>query len=369
MLAFDFRMRLGDFALDVKLAAPAGVLALFGKSGAGKTSIIRAVAGLARPDGGRIAVGDSVLFDAAAGIDIPPEKRRVGYVFQDARLFPHLSVADNLRYGLRRAGPVAPEIRFDAVVELLGIAGFVDRRPATLSGGERQRVAIGRALLAQPRLLLMDEPLASLDAARKAEVLPYLDRLHRALGVPILYVSHALDEVVRLADTLALVDAGRIAACGPVGEITSRIDLDPLAGRFEAGTVLDTTVRSHDPQFDLSRLAFDGGILTVPRLPAEPGTVVRIQIRARDVMLATRFPEGISARNILAGRIAALDPERGAYAEIAVAVGSVRLRARVTRAAVADLGLTVGLPVHAIIKSVAISRPGAARNSSGRTPA
>ncbi len=369
MLTLDFRMRLSDFALDVKLAAPAGVVALFGRSGAGKTSIIRAISGLARPADGRIAIGDTVLFDSAARIDIPPERRRVGYVFQDARLFPHLGVADNLRYGMRRARNVAPEIGFDAVVELLGIAHLTDRRPATLSGGERQRVAIGRALLAQPRLLLMDEPLASLDATRKAELLPYLDRLHRALRLPIVYVSHALDEVIRLADTLVLVDAGRIAACGSVGEITSRIDLDPLAGRFEAGTVLDAQVTSHDAQYLLTKLAFDGGVLTVPRLEAEPGAIVRVQIRARDVMIATRYPEGISARNILAGRIVALDPERGAYAEILIAVGTARIRARVTRAAVADLGLALGMPVHAVIKSVAIGRPGMKRNSSGRAPA
>jgi molybdate transport system ATP-binding protein len=369
MLFLDFRMRLSDFTLDVKLVAPAGVVALFGRSGAGKTSIIRAVAGLARPADGRIAIGDTVLFDSSAGIDIPPERRRIGYVFQDARLFPHLGVAENLRYGMRRAGPAAPEIGFDAVVELLGIAHLVSRRPATLSGGERQRVAIGRALLAQPRLLLMDEPLASLDAARKAEVLPYLDRLHRVLRLPIVYVSHALDEVIRLADTLALVDAGRIAACGPVGEITSRIDLDPLAGRFEAGTVLDAQVASRDEQYSLTRLDFDGGTLAVPGLDAEPGTTVRVQIRARDVMIATRYPDGISARNILSGRIVALDPERGAYAEVLVAAGSARIRARVTRAAVADLRLEIGMPVHAVIKSVAIGRPGMPRNTSGRAPA
>jgi molybdate transport system ATP-binding protein len=369
MLTLDFRMRLSDFALDVKLAAPPGVVALFGRSGAGKTSIIRAIAGLARPSDGRVAVGDTVLFDSTAGIDIPPEKRRVGYVFQDARLFPHLSVADNLRYGMRRAGPAEPKIAFDAVVELLGISDLVGRRPVSLSGGERQRVAIGRALLAQPRLLLMDEPLASLDTARKAELLPYLDRLHRTLRLPIVYVSHALDEVIRLADTLALVDAGRIAAFGPVGEITSRTDLDPLAGRFEAGTVLDAWVVSHDTQYLLTRLAFDGGVLIVPGLDAEPGTNIRVQIRARDVMIATQYPKGISARNILAGRIVALDPERGAYAEILISVGGARVRARVTRAAVADLGLALGMPVHAVIKSVAIGRPGMKRNSSGRAPA
>jgi molybdate transport system ATP-binding protein len=369
MLELDFRMRIGTFPLDVKLASPAGALALFGRSGAGKTSIVRAIAGLVRPAEGRIAVGGNVLFDSTARIDVPPERRRVGYVFQDARLFPHLSVDGNLRYGMRRTRMPDPPIGFDAVVDLLDIAPLLARRPATLSGGERQRAAIGRALLAQPRLLLMDEPLASLDAARKAEVLPYLDRLRRTLDIPIVYVSHALDEVVRLADTLALVDAGRIAACGPVGEITARIDLNPLAGRFEAGAALDTRVAGHDAAYALSRLEFDGGTLIVPQIDAPPGSAMRVHIRARDVLVATRRPEGISARNILAGQVVALEPEPGAYAEIVIAVGSVRLRARLTRAAVAELDLDVGVPVHAIVKAVAIDRPGTARNSSGREPA
>ncbi|MBL8830765.1 MAG: molybdenum ABC transporter ATP-binding protein [Rhodospirillales bacterium] len=368
MLELDFRMKLGTFALDVRLAAPAGALALFGRSGAGKTSIVRAIAGLARPSDGRIAVAGSVLFDGAAGIDVPPERRRIGYVFQDARLFPHLTVEGNLRYGLRRAGPQARPIAFDAVVDLLGIGGLLGRRPANLSGGERQRTAIGRALLAQPRLLLMDEPLASLDAARKAELLPYLDRLRRELDIPIVYVSHSIDEVLRLADTLALVDAGRVAACGPVGEVTARVDLHPLAGRFEAGTALDARVAWHDAAFSLSRLEFDGGTLVVPAVEAPPGAPVRVHIRARDVLLATRRPEGISARNVLPGHVVAMEPEPGAHAEIAVAIGNTRLRARLTRAAVADLGLAVGTPVYAIVKAVAIGRPGAARNSSGRDP-
>jgi molybdate transport system ATP-binding protein len=367
MLEIEIRMRLGAFALDARLAAPPGVLALFGRSGAGKTSIVRAVAGLARPETGRIAVAGTVLFDAARGIDVPAEKRRVGYVFQDSRLFPHLDVAGNLRYGMKRAGP--GPIGFDAVVELLGIGALLGRRIGTLSGGERQRVAIGRALLAQPRLLLMDEPLASLDAPRKAELLPYLDRLHRELTLPIVYVSHALDEVVRLADTLALVDAGRIAACGPVGEITARIDLGPLAGRYEAGSALDVRVERHDEAYALSELSFDGGTFLVPRLDAAPGALLRVQIRARDVILAVTRPEGLSARNVVAGRIVALERESGAYAEVAVAAGAARLRARVTRAAADELGLAIGKPVFAVIKSVAIGRPGGGRISSGRDPA
>jgi molybdate transport system ATP-binding protein len=369
MIELDFRQRLGDFALDVRLSAPGGVAALFGRSGSGKTSIVRAIAGLAKPADGRIAVAGSVLFDSASGIDVPVEKRRIGYVFQDARLFPHMSVEANLRYGLKRAAPADRPVGFATVVDLLGIGALLARRPANLSGGERQRVAIGRALLAQPRILLMDEPLASLDAPRKAEVVPYLDGLRRSLDIPVVYVTHALDEVLRLADTLVVVDAGRIAAAGPVAELTARVDLGPLVGRFEAGAALDATVAGHDPAFALTRLAFDGGELVVPAVEAPVGTALRVLVRARDVMLATRRPEGISARNVLSGRIVAVALEAGAHAEVAVAVGGTRLRARITRAAAAELGLAEGSPVYAVVKSVAVGRPAAEpRNSSGRGP-
>ncbi|MBI1243916.1 MAG: molybdenum ABC transporter ATP-binding protein [Alphaproteobacteria bacterium] len=370
MIDLDFRERLGSFDLDIRLAAPAGVVALFGRSGSGKTSVVRAIAGLSRPREGRIAVAGTALFDSAAGIDLPAERRRVGYVFQDARLFPHMNVEANLRYGQRRSGAAEGPDEFGAIVELLGIGALLARRPGTLSGGERQRVAVGRALLARPRVLLMDEPLASLDAARKAEVLPYLDGLRHRLGIPIVYVTHSIDEVLRLADTLALVDGGRIAVAGPVTEVMARVDLGPLVGRFEAGAAIDTVIAGHDDRYALTRLAFDGGELVVPAVDAAPGTELRVLVRARDVMLATQPPGAISARNVYAGRISALALEEGAHAEAAIAVGGVRLRARITRAAVAELGLSAGMPVYAIVKSVAVGRPGiGARNSSGRTPA
>jgi molybdate transport system ATP-binding protein len=357
MIELDIQARLGDFALAAKLEAPAdGTLALFGRSGSGKTSILRAIAGLLRPAQGRIAIAGAVLFDSAKGIDMPAEKRRLGYVFQEARLFPHLSVARNLRYGLDRAPTGERRVRFDAVVSLLGLEALLARKPATLSGGERQRVAVGRALLAAPRALLMDEPLASLDNARKAEVLPYLERLRASTGLPIVYVSHAHDEVLRLADRIALIDGGRVRACGPVTEIAARLDLGPLAGRFEAGAVIDTRVALHMPDVALTRLEFDGGILEVPSIDAPPGANVRVQIRARDVMLATIRPQGLSARNVIEGQIAALKIEDGAFAEAALTVGSAALRARVTRASVAELGLREGMNVFAVIKSVAIGR-------------
>ena len=357
MIELDIQARLGDFALDARLATPAdGTLALFGRSGSGKTSIVRAIAGLLRPARGRVALAGDTLFDSAKGIDVPAEKRRLGYVFQDSRLFPHLSVARNLRYGFERAPAGERRIGFDAVVALLGLEALLARKPATLSGGERQRVAIGRALLAAPRALLMDEPLASLDAARKAEVLPYLERMRAGTGLPIVYVSHAHDEVLRLADRIALIDDGAVRACGPVAEIAARLDLGPVAGRFEAGAVIDTKVAAYLPELALTRLEFDGGVLEVPALDAPPGTKVRVQVRARDVMLATIRPQGLSARNVIEARIAALKIEDGAFAEAALAAGTATLRARMTRASVAELGLREGQTVFAVIKSVAIGR-------------
>jgi molybdate transport system ATP-binding protein len=361
MIELDIHARLGDFTLAATLAAPAdGTLALFGRSGSGKTSILRAIAGLLRPARGRIAIAGAVFFDSAKGIDMPAEKRRLGFVFQESRLFPHLNVAGNLRYGLDRAPAGERRVRFDAVVALLGLEALLARKPATLSGGERQRVAVGRALLASPRALLMDEPLASLDSARKAELMPYLERLRATTGLPIVYVSHAHDEVLRLADRIALIDDGAVRACGGVAQIAARLDLGPLAGRFEAGAVIDTRVALHMPDVALTRLEFDGGTLDVPAIDAAPGTSVRVQIRARDVILAVSRPVGLSARNVIAGRIASLMIEDGAFAEAALAVGSAVLRARITRASVAELGLREGLDVFAVVKSVAIGRRDAA---------
>jgi molybdate transport system ATP-binding protein len=366
MPQLDFRLKQGTFALDVKLdAATGGVLALFGRSGAGKTTIVRAIAGLVRPASGTIKIAGRTLFDSAAGIDVPTTQRRIGYVFQDARLFPHLRVAANLRYGQARAGS-SKGIEFDAVVDLLGLRDLLARHPFGLSGGERQRVAIGRALLAQPDILLLDEPLASLDAPRKAELLPYLEALHARTNVPIVYVSHALDEVVRLADTLAIVDGGRIAACGGLADVMSRLDLRPLVGRFEAGAAIDTTLLRHDAAYALSYLAFGGTEMAVPQIDAEPGAFVRVRIRARDVLLATQRPEGLSARNVLAGHIVDLIPETGAYAELAVVVGGQRLVARITRAALDALDLALGSPVFAVVKAVAVERIVRRRDSSGR---
>jgi molybdate transport system ATP-binding protein len=266
MLDVAIRTRLGNFTVDAAFVAPTpGVTALFGRSGAGKTSIVRALAGLTRPEAGHIRIGETVFFDSERGVDLPAERRRVGYVFQDARLFPHLTVADNLRYGWRRAPAGDRPIPFDAVVPLLGIGGLLDRRTHMLSGGEKQRVAIGRALLSQPRLLLMDEPLASLDAERKAEVLPYIERLRDELALAVVYVSHAHDEVERLARTLIVLESGRVAAAGTIGELTGRLDVRGISDRGDAATVIDATVLAQDDARRLTRLGFAGGELVVGR--------------------------------------------------------------------------------------------------------
>jgi molybdate transport system ATP-binding protein len=355
MLDVAIRKTLGSFGLDAAFRTDShGVTALFGRSGTGKTSIVAAIAGLLRPDAGRIVADGEVLYDSAAGIDVPAEQRRVGYVFQDARLFPHLSVRENLRYGWKRALPHSRPIAFDAVVELLGVGDLLDRRPRRLSGGEKQRVAIGRALLAQPRLLLMDEPLASLDAERKSEILPYVERLRDELRILIVYVSHAVEEVLRLANTIVLVDDGRVIAQGSPEALSHRLDLRPLLGRFEAGAVIDARVVGQDDERRITRLEFAGQSLILPQLDVAPGARLRVRIRSRDVILAVERPGALSAQNVLGGRIAEIAREDGPYAEVKVDFGAGALLARITTDSVNRLGLAPGKAVYAIVKSVAI---------------
>jgi molybdate transport system ATP-binding protein len=342
------------FTLTAQFTAPqSGVTALFGRSGSGKTTIIQMVAGSVRPDQGQIRVGDEVCLDMAKGIDLPIEKRRVGYVFQDARLFPHLSVDNNLRYGQRRARH-AHSIGFEAVVDMLGIGHLLKRRPHTLSGGERQRVAIGRALLAQPRLLLMDEPLASLDEQRKLEILPYLERLRDDLKVPILYVSHSIDEVLRLADTVAALQDGTVLACGPLADVLSRPELLPVLGRFDLGTIFDCVVKSHDADLSLSTITFADGELRVPLVDRPVGAPVRARIRSRDVSLSLSRPIDVSVTNRLAGTIGSLRREGGPYVNVEVKLANGKLQSLVTLESVDRLALEEGMPVWAMIKAVAV---------------
>jgi molybdate transport system ATP-binding protein len=348
--------RFPAFVLAANIEAGRGITALFGRSGAGKTSVVNMIGGLVRPDHGKIVAQGRVLFDERRAIDLPPRQRRIGYVFQDGRLFPHLSVHHNLLYGRRFTPKSQHYVECDAVIELLGIAHLLERRPASLSGGERQRVAIGRALLVSPRLLLMDEPLASLDAQRKGEILPYIERLRDEMGIPIVYVSHAIEEVVRLADTLVVLSEGKVAASGTVPELMGRLDLHPLTGRYEAGAVIEARIVRHDPQWDLSMLAFAGGELIVPRLDQPLGTAFRVRIRARDVALSLRPIEGISIRNCFPCQVVEIRQGAGPLAEVRVNVQGTPLIARLTRHAVKDLDLHPGDRVFALVKSIAIDR-------------
>ncbi|MCJ2084956.1 molybdenum ABC transporter ATP-binding protein [Methylobacterium sp. E-005] len=352
----DVSLRRGAFTLDAAFEAGAGLTALFGRSGSGKTTLIDLIAGLARPDRGRIVVGDVALVDTAARLFQPPHRRRVGVVFQDARLFPHLSVRTNLAYGRVFARYRADPAQFDAVIGMLGIGHLLDRRPAGLSGGERQRVAIGRALLARPRLLLMDEPLAALDEARKAEILPYIERLRDEAGLPIVYVSHAVSEVARLATSVVVLEAGRVAAAGPAEAILRRADLAAVHDA-EAGALLDMVVEAVDPESGLMHLTGAAGRLLVPGQGRPVGARLRVRIPARDVLVATTRPQGLSARNVLPGRICGLAPS-GTEVGVEMTCNGVHLVARVTRAAAADLGLAPGQPVFAIVKSVAFDPAG-----------
>ncbi len=333
-----------------------GLTALFGPSGSGKSTCVNAISGLLKPEAGRIEINGKPVFDSATGLDVPARRRRVGYVFQDARLFPHLSVRRNLDFGARRS-PEPPSAAERAhVIEFLGIGHLLDRRPGTLSGGERQRVALGRALLMKPAVLLLDEPLAALDQARKAEILPHLERLRDEARIPIVLVSHALDDVARLADEIVVVNEGRSVAAGPVEQVLSRLDLLPLTGQSEPMSVLTADVLRHDPEGGLTELGFNGGRLWVARIQGDPGTAVRLRIAARDVMLATSRPQGISATNLIAGRIAEIRSGPGAFCDVRLDCRGSILLARITRRSSERLGLSLGQEVVAVIKSVSVNR-------------
>jgi molybdate transport system ATP-binding protein len=362
----EIRYRVGDFLLDAGFRATAPVVALFGRSGSGKTTLVNALAGVLRPDQGRIVVDDVLLFDRERGIDVPPERRRVGYVFQDALLFPHLSVRKNLYYGYRMVA--APERYVDParVIDLLGLGALLERAPSQLSGGEKQRVAIARALLASPRLLLLDEPLASLDTQRKDEILHYIGRLRDEFRIPIVYVSHSIEEVTTLAESVVLLTQGKTVAVGGVREIMARLDLHPLTGRHEAGTLIEAQVKAHDNGYQLTTFAFDGGELVVPGIRGDIGEHARIRIRARDVSLATERPTHVSTLNVLEGTVAEISQETGAIAEVKLVIGAAEVRARVTRRAVAQLGLAPGVRAFALVKSVAFDQRSTSFLGSGR---
>ncbi|HEV2674676.1 MAG TPA: molybdenum ABC transporter ATP-binding protein [Aliidongia sp.] len=353
-LSVEVALARPGFTLDVGFDSPGGVTALFGRSGAGKSTIAGLLAGLVKPDRGRILIDGEVLVDTAAGVFVPPHRRRIGSVFQDGRLFPHLTVRRNLLYGAWFQGRQAGGKPLGAIVDLLGIAHLLDRRPATLSGGEKQRVAIGRALLMAPRLLVLDEPLAALDQARKDEILPYLERLRDEMRLPMVYVSHSRDEVVRLADQLVVIEAGKVVASGPIGEVSSRFD---PGGGTEPGAVLAVTVEAIDPAHGLATLSFAGGTLCVPVGRLSVGQRLRLQIRARDVAIATTPPEGLSILNVLPATILDLAAAGPTAVGLRLDCGGTILVAQITRLSAETLALAPGQAVHALVKSVSFDRP------------
>jgi molybdate transport system ATP-binding protein len=355
MIEVDVTHRLGSFTLGAKFAADGRFIALFGNSGSGKTSLINVIAGLSRPERARVAVDGTVLADTARGLFLPPHLRKLGMVFQEGLLFPHLSVRQNLLYGAWFAG-VKNGGSLARVAGLLGIEHLLNRHPDRLSGGEKQRVAIGRALLASPALLLMDEPLASLDEPRKLEIMPYLERLRDEARIPIIYVSHSVAEVARLSDTLVMLEAGKVRACGPTVELLQRLDLVPAAGASEAGALIEARIETHDDVYGLTTLVSRGGTWRVPRLEAAPGKAVRMQIRARDVMIALARPEAMSALNVIEATVAEIGPLDGAGIEIRLDANGEALVARLTRYSVERLSLRIGTPVFAVVKSVSFGR-------------
>ena len=354
MLRLSVVKRWQDFELRARLEAPTpGVVALFGRSGCGKTTLINIISGLLQPDEGRVELDGVTLTDTREHVRVPVERRRIGYVFQDSRLFPHLGVLANLRYGLRRASQGGRSIGLEEVLALLGLQPLLGRRPYQLSGGERQRVALGRALLSQPRLLLLDEPLAALDAARREEVLPYLERLRDQLSIPMVFVSHQLDEVLRLATHVAVMDAGEILACGTLSDVSLRPELRAIVGSEAVGAVLDGTVTRVDAEGGMADVKLGAGVLHVSLPDARIGASIRVQLLARDIILGTEPPRGLSVRNALRGVIAELAGDVGNAVLVKVDIGAgAAVLARITRHAMQDLGLRPGMDVWVLVKAV-----------------
>jgi molybdate transport system ATP-binding protein len=354
MIAVDVDHRHGAFELSAAFEGAPGITALFGPSGSGKSTLIGLIAGLSRPERGRIVLDGRVLVDTAAGVFVPKHRRRVGVVFQDALLFPHLSVRSNLLFGRWFAAGGERRIDFDAVVGTLGIGHLLGRKPATLSGGERQRVAIGRALMASPRLLLMDEPLASLDLERRIEVLPLIERLRDEFAVPIVYVSHAVEEVARLASTVVVMEAGRVSAVGSPSDVLRPVR--SLTGnRFAIASVLAGTLGAYDPDYGLTPVRHPAGTIWLTGRIGTEARDVRVVVRGTDVALATSLPRNVTIRTALSGVIGRVDRADGPLAAVEVLLdGGDRLTAVVTRKAVDDLGLDDGDRVHALVKTVAM---------------
>ena len=359
-LTLQTRLVRGAFTLDLDLTLPGrGLTALFGASGSGKTTCLRVLAGLEPAASGRLSVGGELWQDSTRGLFVPPHQRALGYVFQEASLFDHLSVQDNIRFGYRRTPAAQRRYGWDHGLELLGIGHLLRRMPHELSGGERQRVAMARALATSPRVLLMDEPLAALDSPRKAEILPWLEQLHQKLDIPVVYVTHSADEVARLADHLVLLEQGRVMAQGPVLELMTRADL-PLAHGDSAGALVEAVTCGLQSDSDLCELRFDGGTLLLPQTRATPlpdRTPVRVRIQARDVSLSLVQPEQTSVLNCLPATVADVSEDGPGQVLVGLRLGQeTRLLSRISRLSCERLGIAPGLPVFAQIKGVAMVR-------------
>jgi molybdate transport system ATP-binding protein len=349
-----FQLQQGNFQLDVDFHTPGqGVTAIFGLSGSGKTTLLRCVAGLERAKQGFLEINGNCWQDESRHFFLPTHQRPLGYVFQEASLFSHLSVQKNLEYGMRRTPPEQRKVAFDEAVELLGVAPLLNRNPKGLSGGERQRVAIARALLTSPKLLLMDEPLAALDAKSKTEILPYLEKLHEELSIPVLYVTHAIQEVMRLADNILIIENGKLIGSGALLEVLTRLDL-PLSHIYEAGVVIEAKVIEHDEEFHLTYLEFSGERLSLRREDLLPGTKVRVVLNARDVSLALENEVHSSILNIFQATLLEIVEESPGQLIIKLEVGGALLLARITKKSGVLLNLQVGMTVYARVKSVAL---------------
>ncbi|MCX7100375.1 MAG: molybdenum ABC transporter ATP-binding protein [Methylobacter sp.] len=348
----SFQLDYGEFNLEIDLILPGtGITVLFGQSGSGKTTLLRCIAGLQQPSNGYLEINGVVWQDSKQGVFLPTYKRPLGYVFQEANLFPHLSVRDNLQYGLKRITKKPDLAALKQTVELLGIGQLMERMPERLSGGERQRVAIARALAVKPQILLMDEPLASLDSKRKQEILPYLSRLHQQLDIPVLYVTHSQQEVAQLADTLVILENGRVLASGALSETQNRLDV-AQAQEQDASTVWLVAIAEHEPSYHLTRVIFSGGSLSLPAVEAKIGTPLRVQIYARDVSIALEAPVATSILNVLPATIVEIADAHGGQSLIRLQVASQVLLAHITRKSALLLDLKVGMAVYVQIKGV-----------------
>lgn len=355
-IAARFRQAFDSFELDVDIEFPArGVSAVFGPSGSGKTTLLRCIAGLQRCANGYLRIGADVWQNESAKLFRPVHQRPLGFVFQEANLFAHLSVRQNLEFGQSRVPVEQQKLPLAQAIDLLGLGALLHRQTTALSGGERQRVGIARALATSPRVLLMDEPLASLDAQRKAEVLPYLERLAAELEVPIIYVSHAVDEVARLADHVVFIEAGRVAATGATGDVMTRLEL-PLAHGDAAASIIDAVVSSLEPQYFLSYATFAGGQISLINSQRKVGDVVRVRVQARDVSISLLKPASTSVQNIFSATVVGLADDSPGQAMVALSVGGTRLLARLTQKSVAALALVPGTPVFVQVKGVAVLR-------------